>query len=131
MSAPILTMLIVFGFLVIGLLILVVLSMRKNNLGTEMEGMHPQGYGIGIGMSIGTGFGVALGIALENLGLGIGIGVAIGAAIGGAWEQRNKNKIRPLTEQEKRGQRLGIIIGIIILLTGVGVFTALLLSRGR
>jgi hypothetical protein len=131
MSAPILTTLIVFGLLVIGLLILVVLSMRKNNLGTEMEGKHPQGYGIGIGMSIGTGFGVALGIALENLGLGIGIGVAIGAAIGGAWEQRNKNKIRPLTEHEKRGQRLGIIIGIIILLIGVGVFTALLLSRGR
>ena len=131
MSAPILIMLIVFGLLVIGLLAFAVLFMRKNNLGSEMEGMHPQGYGVGMGVSIGTGFGVALGIALENIGLGIGVGVAIGAALGGAWEQRNKDKIRPLTEQEKKVQRLGIIVGIIILLIGVGVFTALLLARGR
>ena len=131
MSAPILTMLIVFGLLVIGLLVFAVLSMRKNKLGTEMEGMHPQGYGVGMGISIGTGFGVALGLALENLGLGIGVGIAIGAALGGAWEQRNKDKIRPLTKQESQVQRLSIIVGVVIMLIGVGVFTALLFSRGR
>lgn len=131
MSAPILMMVIVFGLLVLGLLVLVVWLMRKNDPGTEMEGMHPPGYGVGIGISIGAGFGVALGMAMKNLGLGIGIGVALGVALGGVWEQRNKDKVRPMTEQEKKAQRLGILLGIILLLIGVGVFTFLLWSRGR
>jgi heme/copper-type cytochrome/quinol oxidase subunit 2 len=128
MSTPIFIMIIVIGLLVIGLLALLVLYLRKNNLGANMDGMHPQGFGLSMGISIGAGFGVALGTALKNLGLGIAIGVTIGIVFGGVWEYRNKDKIRPLTEQEKKVQRLGIILGIIMLLIGVGVFMALLLS---
>jgi hypothetical protein len=131
MSTPILVMLIVFGLLVVGLLVFAALSVRKNDVGPEMEGKRPQGYWVGTGMSIGAGLGVALGLVFDNLALGIAIGAGFGIAIGTALEQKNKDKIRPLTEQEKKGQRLGMTVGIVILLIGVAVFTALLFLRAR
>jgi hypothetical protein len=37
--------------------------------------------------------------------VGIGIGVAIGSGIGASLEQKNKENIRPLTEQEQKRQK--------------------------
>jgi hypothetical protein len=127
----ILISLIVFALLVVGLLVFAALSIRKNDLGPEIEDKYPQGYRVGTGMSIGLGLGVALGLVFDNLALGIAIGAGFGIAIGTALEQKNKDKIRPMTEQEKKVQRWGVIVGIVMLLIGVAVFTALLFLKVR
>ena len=76
------------------------------------EGRHPKNYWMSVGISIGLAIGAALGVALENIGAGIALGTAIGAGIGAALEQKNKDKIRPLTEQEKKRQKRSIVIGL-------------------
>jgi predicted MFS family arabinose efflux permease len=73
---------------------------------------HPKGYWVGIGISIGIAIGAGLGPIFDNFGVGIGVGVALGAAIGTALEQRHKDELRPLTEQEKVSQRRSILIGV-------------------
>ena len=78
---------------------------------------HRKGYWMGIGISIGVAIGAALGPIFDNFGTGIGIGVAIGAGIGASLEQRNKDNLRPLMEQEKMIQKRGIAIGLA--LTGI------------
>lgn len=98
---------------------------------SKKEGKHPQGYWVSAGISIGAGFGVALGLVFDNLALGIAIGAAFGVAIGAALEQQKKDKIRPLTEQEKKRQRLGILIGLAMLLLLIGLTLAILLIRGQ
>ena len=73
---------------------------------------YPKGYWMGVGMSIGIAIGVAMGPIFDNFGVGIGIGVAIGSGIGASLEQKNKDNIRPLTEQEQKRQKLGVVIGL-------------------
>jgi hypothetical protein len=75
---------------------------------------HPRGYWMGIGISIGVAIGAGLGLALDNIGAGIGIGVAIGAGIGTSLEQKNKDNLRPLTEEEKQRQKWSITIGLAV-----------------
>jgi hypothetical protein len=79
---------------------------------SKNEKKHPKGYWMGIGMSIGIAIGVAMGPIFDNFGVGIGIGVAIGSGIGASLEQRNKDNIRPLTEQEQKRQKLSVVIGL-------------------
>jgi drug/metabolite transporter (DMT)-like permease len=79
---------------------------------SKNERKHRQGYWMGIGMSIGIALGVAFGPAFDNFGVGIGIGVAIGAGIGSTLEQRHKDDLRPLTEQEKVRQKRSLTIGL-------------------
>lgn len=81
---------------------------------SKNEGKHPKGYWMGIGLSIGVAIGVALGPIFDNFGTGIGIGVAIGAGIGASLEQRYKDELRPLTEQEKGRQKRSITIGLAV-----------------
>ncbi len=90
---------------------------------------HPKGYWIGVGSSTGVAIGAALGVALENIGAGIAVGVAIGAGIGAWLEQRNKDKIRPLTEQEKRLQKWAMTVGLASLLVLAGLLIVLMLLR--
>jgi zinc transporter ZupT len=86
---------------------------------SKNERRHSKGYWMSIGISLGVAMGAALGMTLDNLGAGIGIGVAIGAGIGAALEQKNKDNIRPLTEQENRRRRWAVILGLLILLASV------------
>jgi hypothetical protein len=58
--------------------------------------------------------------------MGVGFGIAIGSAL----EQQNKDKLRPLSESEKRLQRWGLIAGLLMLLIVAGLFIFLLFSRG-
>ena len=122
----------VFAFIVVGALIAVAITLRKSNIAFVQgdQELHPQGYWISLGISIGTGFGVALGLVLDNLALGIAIGAAIGASIGAALEQKNKDKIRPLAEQEQKMQKWGVSLGILMLLVFAGIFIFLLFLRG-
>lgn len=81
---------------------------------SKNESRHPKGYWAGIGISIGIAIGAGLGPIFDNFGVGIGVGVAIGAAIGAALEQRNKDKLRPLTEDEEKRQKRSITIGVAV-----------------
>jgi predicted MFS family arabinose efflux permease len=81
---------------------------------SKNERKHRQGYWLSVGISLGVAIGAALGPVFDNFGTGIGVGIALGVAIGSALEQRHKDELRPLTEQEKRIQRRGILIGLIL-----------------
>ena len=123
----------VLTLIVLTAILIVFVRLQKSNLdpGHTEPGMHPKGFWVSNGISIGVGFGVALGLALDNLALGIPIGTAIGAGIGAAFERQNQDKIRPLTEQELKLQKWGVISGLLILLLFVGIFTLLLVMRSR
>ena len=69
---------------------------------------------MGIGISIGIAIGVAMGPIFDNFGVGIGIGVAIGSGLGAALERKNKDNVRPLTEQEQTRQKQSITIGLAV-----------------
>ena len=73
---------------------------------SKNERMHPKGYWIGIGISIGVAIGAAMGPIFDNFGVGIAIGSGIGASL----EQKNKDNLRPLTEQKR--QKWGVVIGL-------------------
>ena len=92
-------------------------------------GKHPKGYWMGVGLSIGVAIGVALGPLFDNIGIGIAIGVAIGSGIGASLEQKNKDNIRPLTEQENKRQRWAVIVGLMVMLASVIAIALLLFSR--
>ena len=107
--------------------------METNNNKKYPEG-HFLGMWMGIGIAIFSGFGIPLCIATDNYGLiGIGpaIGVAFGLSIGQAIENKYKkeNKIRPLTEEEKKRKKMAVFAGIAILMLGVIVFLLLYLSN--
>ena len=96
---------------------------------SKNEKKYPKGYWMGVGLSIGVAIGVALGPLFGNIGLGIAIGVAIGSGIGAALEQRYKDNIRPLTEQENKRRRWAVILGLLITLASVIAIALLLFSR--
>jgi hypothetical protein len=131
MQLFILISILVFALIVVGAFAIVGIAMRKSKTGSESTNLEkqPQGYWMGSGISIGVGFGVALGLVVDNLALGIAIGAGIGAAIGAALEQKNKDILRPMSEQEQKVQKWGVILGLLIVLIFVGVFTLLLVLR--
>ena len=55
----------------------------------------------------------------------------MGVAIGAALEQKNKDKLRPLNEQEKKMQKWGVALGVLLLLIFAGLFAFLFFLRGR
>lgn len=79
---------------------------------SKNERKYPKGYWMSIGIGIGVAIGVAMGPLFDNIGIGIAIGIAIGSGIGASLVQRNKDNIRPLTEQEKTRQKRSIAIGL-------------------
>ena len=80
------------------------------------DDLYPKGYFLARGLGAGVVIGIALGAALGiSMALGPVMGVALGAAIGLSLEARNAERIRPLTESERRDQRLAILIGVVIL----------------
>ena len=133
MQPFVLITLIIFGLIVFGALIVFVIWIRGSANETNLADneLRPQGYWIGIGISMGAGFGVAMGLVLDNLALGIAMGAGAGVAIGAALEQKNKGKLRPLNEQEKKMQKWGVALGILLLLVFAGLFVSLMLLRGR
>ena len=131
MPPLILISILVFGLIVVVALVVATIAMRKSQDETiqENQELHPRGYWISLGISIGAGFGVALGLVFDNLALGIAIGAAIGASIGGALEQRNKDKLRPFSEQEQTIQKWGVALGLLMLLLLAGIFVFILVVR--
>ena len=103
----------------------------------ENNNKYPEGHFVwmwmGIGIAIFSGIGIPLSIVSENLGfIGIGpaIGVAIGLSVGSAIEARyqKEGKIRPLSEKEKKRQKIGITAGIVVLSLLALIFLILALT---
>jgi hypothetical protein len=98
---------------------------------------YPEGHFVsmwmGIGIAIFTGIGIPLSIATHNYGL-IGIGPALGTAFGLSMGQAIENKykeeekIRPLTEEERKRKKIAVIAGLAIFTFGVIVFLLLFFS---
>jgi heme/copper-type cytochrome/quinol oxidase subunit 2 len=129
----ILISILVFALIVVGALVLVAFTMRKSSadsIQSDQEA-HPRGYWVSLGISIGAGFGVAMGLVFDNLALGIAMGAGFGVAIGSALEQKNKDQIRPPTEQEQKMQKWGVVLGLLMLLVFAGIFTFILVMRSR
>ena len=91
-------------------------EIRKKNPG------FPKGYWMNQGIGIGVAIGVAIGTALDNIGIGIGVGVAIGAGIGSELEKKHKDETRPLTEEEKKLKKQGILFTAGTLIAAIIVF---------
>lgn len=131
MQLIVLIPILVFILIVIGALAVIVFALRGGDSSTAISDQetHPKGYWISIGISIGAGFGVALGLVFDNLALGIAIGAGIGVSIGAALEQKNKDNLRQLTEQEQKMQKWGVVVGLSFLLVIAGLLMFFLLLR--
>ena len=96
-------------------------SLDKTGLNKEGNNPKiPKGSGWGIGYGIGIPFGLIFGILLDNIAIGIAIGVAIGTGIGASIESGRKQE--PITPEQKKLQKISIIIASIILVIGILLF---------
>ena len=104
----------------------------------DTDKKYPEDYFLGMWMAIGvaifSGFVIPLSIATKNyafVGMGPALGVAFGLSIGQAIENKYKkeNRIRPLTEEEKKRKKLAVIAGLALLTLGVLVFLWRYFSR--
>jgi hypothetical protein len=107
--------------------------METNNSKKYPEG-HFIGMWMGIGIAIFSGLGIPLSIATKNygfMGIGPALGVAFGLSIGQAIENKYKkeNRIRPLTEEEKKRKKFAVMAGLAIFAFGVLVFLLRYFSR--
>ena len=106
----------------------------------EKNEKYPEGHFVGlwmaVGVAVGAGIGIPLSLAMGNpglIGIGLPIGLAIGLAIGSSIEAKYKKegKLRPLTLEEKKRKKLGVMIGIGLLVIGMLTFLLFYLaSRG-
>lgn len=122
---------IVFALLVFGIAV-TYFALKIKREAYAKTGKHPKGHYIGLGMVLGvaifTPIGIALSVFTDNpgmIGIGPGIGIAIGLAIGAAWEKKHEKELRPLTKEEERLRRIGIMSGLALLV--LGAVTALVL----
>ena len=80
----------------------------------------PKGRGWGVGYGIGIPIGLIFGILMDNIAVGIAIGVAISVGIGSSIEGGKKQE--PLTPNQKKIQKISLILGTIILIVGILIF---------
>ena len=115
----------IMGLIAVMILALGAFAVIQNRRQAEIRKKYP-GYpkghwmsqGIGIGIAIGAGIGVAMG----NIAIGVGIGLAMGTAIGSGLENRHKDEIRPITDEEEKLRRQSILVAIGTLIVGLIVF---------
>ncbi len=117
--------------LAVALIALRILRKPKDDPDPANQGKHPRGYWMGIGLSLGVALGAALGPVFDNPGAGIGIGIAIGSGIGASLEQRHKNDLRPLTDQERIRQKRSILVGLAIMVIMMIALAILVFLRIR
>ncbi len=102
----------------------------------DPQGGYPEGHWMGIGISVGLLIGMALGMAMgiatdsvsTGIALGPAMGVAIGVAIGAGLEQRHKDEIRPLTEDERRSRSRLMWVGVAALAVGLLVLASIFVA---
>lgn len=119
--------LVLFGIVAIAALFL----LKRKELGkAPADGKYPKGHFINQGIAIGIPLGLPIGLAMGNISLGLPIGLAIGYAIGLSMEEKNKDKIRPLTPEEEERKKNLTKFTIALLLLGVIVLAAVFLAYG-
>lgn len=109
-----------FALVVLAGLVAVAFSLNTTRKESERLGKKPKGYYMGLGIAMGLPLGIAFGLVMGNIAFGPGIGVAFGVAIGAALENRDKGKLRPLTDKEI--QKKAMLFGIVALLIGLVAF---------
>ena len=141
MQAWILLAMMIGALVVVGIGVVLFVLVRNVRLaqGPATAGKYPQGHWMGIGMAIGLPIGyfpsLLMGILTDNttlfIALGPAIGCGLGVAIGSALEQRHKNKIRPLTEEEQKIRSWAVGIGLLLAFLGVLALIGTLLIASR
>ena len=141
MQAWILLAIIIGALVIVGISVVLFVLVRNARpaQGPATAGKYPQGHWMGIGMAIGLPIGylpsLLIGILTDNttvfIALGPAIGCALGVAIGSALEQRHKNEIRPLTEEEHKSRRWAVSIGLLLAFLGVLALIGTLLLASR
>ena len=93
----------------VGMMMFVLLRNVRTAQGPTMQGKYPQGHWMSVGMCIGIAMGSIpslVGLVFDDMSsfvaIGPAIGCGIGVAIGSALEQKHKDELRPLTEEEQR-----------------------------
>lgn len=118
----------IIALLLLGVIIvtLVLFLSKKKVMDEEYRrtGKHPKGHYIGLGMAIGVALGIPIGFVLDMPEMSVTIGVPLGLAIGIAWEEKNKDKLRPLTEKEEEMRRKMVLYLVGTLILGLLVFLA-------
>ena len=70
---------------------------------------------------------------MRNIAIGIAmgppLGVGTGAGIGAVLEAKNKDRIRPLTDGERKARRIAAVLGVFLFLAGLLFFVYRLLFR--
>ena len=123
MEIPIIAALVVFlGIVAIGALLL--LNRKESQ---PEDGKYPKGHFLNKGIAIGIPLGIPLGLAMGNISLGLPIGLAIGVAIGMGLEEKNKDRIRPLTPEEEERKKKLTKYSLAILFIGILLLVAIFL----
>jgi hypothetical protein len=126
-----LTFIVVGGLVLLGIIsIAALLMVKRKELREPEDGMYPKGYFLNKGIAIGIPIGVPIGLALGNLAIGLPFGLAIGYAIGASWEEKNKDKIRPLTPEEEKRKKTLKMFTLALVLLGIILFAAVYLISG-
>lgn len=115
--------------LVIGIGVFAFIQARKQMEIQKENPGHPQGYWMGQGIAIGIAIGAGVGVALGNIAIGVGIGVAIGVAIGSGMENRHKDELRPITEEEEKLRKQTLMVTMGILIAGFIILAAFMFLR--
>ena len=111
----------------VGVFLFLLVRTVRTAQGSQIQAKYPQGHWMGIGMAIGLPIGylpaLLIGIFSDNLAtfvaLGPALGCGLGVAIGAALEQKYKDRIRPLTEQEQQTRKWATLIGLLLVMLGV------------
>ncbi len=134
----------IIGALVVvgaGVVLFVLARNVRTAQGPAIAGKYPQGHWLSIGMCSGIALGCIpslVGLLFDNMssfvGIGPAIGCGLGVAIGSALEQKHKDELRPLTEEEQRirSRVLLVALGMLVLLVlSVSVLGGALLFASR
>lgn len=120
------------GLILVVIVVLALIAIpfiRKQQEIIRKTGKYPEGYFLGQGMGMGLVIGLPIGIAMGNVALGPGLGLPIGLAIGQQLEKKNKDRLRPPTDEEKKMRKQMVIVCIGTLFIGVlALMAAMLLS---
>lgn len=120
----------VIALIILGLLVIVLAialqSYRIMKKEYKKTGKYPEGHYMGLGMGLGLALGIPIGIAMGNIAFGPGIGLAIGVAMGAALEKKYKDRLRPLTDEEKKMRRKITYYMLALALLGLIAFIAMI-----
>ena len=121
------------GIILLGIVAIAALFLlkRKELEKTPADGKYPKGHFLNQGIAMGIPLGLPIGLAMGNISLGLPIGLGNGYAIGASMEEKNKDKIRPLTPEEEERKKSLTKYTLALLLLGIIVLVAVFLASSN